>query len=115
MSSQVRSHRVVAAVAAAILAAAILAAAPAAVAAAAPSPESLRVAVADLDFANPDDVARFNARVETAARALCRREPQLDFLETGACRRAVRAQCLRQLTETQRRQLLAASDRIRLR
>jgi UrcA family protein len=79
--------------------------------AAQPRSDAVHVVVGDLDFSSARDVARFASRVDTAARSLCRQQSQLDFLETGACYRWVRAQFVRQLSDAQRRQLLAASRR----
>jgi UrcA family protein len=82
---------------------------------AAPQPdESVSVVVGDLDFSSPRDIDVFTRRVDKGARSLCRREGQLDFLEMNACLHAIRRQCLRQLTDGQRRELLAASSKIRM-
>jgi UrcA family protein len=74
----------------------------------------VRVVVGDLDFSSPRDVEMFKRRVDDAARTLCGRESQLDFHEASACYRGVRRQCVRQLSDAQRRALLAASSRIRI-
>jgi UrcA family protein len=75
---------------------------------------SARLVVGDLDFSSARDVELFRRRVDKVERSLCRRESQLDFLEMSACYRLVRDQCLRKLSDGQRRELLATSDRIRM-
>jgi UrcA family protein len=76
--------------------------------------EPVRVAVGDLDFSSPRDVELFRRRVDEAARTLCRRESQQDFYEASACYRGIRRQCVRQLSDAQRRALLATSRTIRI-
>jgi UrcA family protein len=76
--------------------------------------QPVRVVVGDLDFSNPRDIERFKRRVDDAARTLCGRDGQLDFYEANACYRGVRRQCVRELSDAQRRALLATSGRIRL-
>ena len=80
-----------------------------AAASAQPAGVAVRVAIGDLDFSSARDVAVFRQRVDKAARSLCTRESQLDVLEMTACQRAIRAQCLRNLSDVQRRQLLATT------
>jgi len=76
--------------------------------------EPVRVAVGDLDFSSARDVGLFRTRVDKAARSLCGRQSQLDFLEMNACYRAVRDQCVRKLSPAQRRELLATSSKIKV-
>jgi len=79
---------------------------------AAPRPDgSVGVSVGDLDFSNARDVELFRRRVDRAARTLCGRQAQLDFLETNACYRGVRDQVVRKLADDQRRRLLATSGK----
>jgi UrcA family protein len=72
--------------------------------------EAVRVVIGDLDFSSARDIELFRRRVDQAARALCGRQGQLDFLETHACYRGVRDQFVRKLSDGQRRQLFAISS-----
>jgi len=74
----------------------------------------MRVVVGDLDFSRARDVELFKRRVDHAAGRVCGRESQLDFYEMNACYRGVRRQSLRQLSDDQRRALLATSSEIRM-
>ena len=75
--------------------------------------DSVSVVVGDLNFSSARDVELFTRRVDKAARTLCTRRSQLDFYEMNACYRAVRRQCVRKLSDSQRRELLATSSKIR--
>lgn len=61
----------------------------------------------DLDFSRPNDVAAFNARLETAAKAVCADIPNVELGRRGSCKQAVRAEAVSRLPAERRAALSA--------
>jgi len=61
----------------------------------------------DLDFSRPNDVAAFNARLETAAAAVCAEIPNVELGRRSSCKQAVRLEAVARLP-AQRRAALTA-------
>lgn len=70
-----------------------------------------RIAVSDLNLSNPAQAAVFNARVDDAARTLCRAKVRNNDLKMSLndCHMSVKREASRQLSATQRKALKFAA------
>ena len=84
--------------------AALTAACAAVLIASAASAQEARIAWGDLDLGSTVGVQAFDARVETAARQMCRdaRRPNSRISDRSGCQAAVRAEAVRQLPRAAR-------------
>ena len=72
-----------------------------------PVEHDVRIVVGDLNFAQPGDVAKFDARVAVAGRRLCETGHWSEMLKVRACYRAVAQEAAAKLSESQRQTLAA--------
>jgi UrcA family protein len=68
-----------------------------------------RIAVGDLNLANPAQAAVFKARVEQATETMCRTEGRTRAMPYGVCASAVQMEVSRQLSHNQRKALRASA------
>jgi UrcA family protein len=72
-------------------------------------PQGVSVAVGDLDFARPADVARFDARVNSAANTICQAKGEVGLQSWSTCRTAVHQEAVQKLDASQRQQMASIS------